>query len=269
MQRSSDKCRQRKKDVVSQRLNIIGAIILRDMRTRYGRSHIGYIIAILWPLTHLVGLTVIFTFLRRSAPIFGTDNAVFLATGALPYILLMYPSRMTGFAIITSKTLFIFPIVSALDIIAARAIVELLTAFTVVIVFVLGCLVFGINIIPRDYNVAAAAIFSTVYLSICFGMLNTILVALTGFWTVAFVLLMVVAYITSGIFVPMDTLSRQVQSVLYYNPLTHCVEWLRSAYFIGYGDSFVSPTYVLGLATCMLFLGLLGERYLRGKVMAQ
>lgn len=256
-------------EAIRNHINVIGAVILRDMRTRFGRSHLGYILAILWPLTHLVGITVIFSMLRRSAPIFGTDNAVFLATGALPYILVMYPSRMTSFAIDMNKSLFIFPVVSALDLIIARATVEFLTAFCVVLIFAAGCLIFGVNIIPRDTSTAATAILATVYFSVCFGLLSTILVALTDFWKTGSAIVMVFAYISSGIFFPMSSLSPRAQSILSLNPLTHCVEWLRSAYYVGYGDSFVSRQYVFWTATVMLFLCLAGERFLRGRLMKQ
>ena len=33
---------------------IIGALILRDMKTRFGRSLVGYLIAIAWPLSHML-----------------------------------------------------------------------------------------------------------------------------------------------------------------------------------------------------------------------
>lgn len=254
---------------IRRRLDVIGAIMLRDMRTRYGRSHFGYVIAILWPLSHLTGLTAVFTLLRRSAPIFGTDNAVFLATGVLPYILVLYPSRMTSIAIDMSKALFIFPAISALDIIIARAIVEFLTAFVVIIIFASGCALFGVNLIPNDLRIAAAAIFATVYLSICFGLLSTIIVALLDFWKVLSILLLILAYLTSGVFLPMSTLSPDIQSILSFNPLTHCVEWLRSAYFIGYGETFISRPYVFWTATTMLFLALVGERFIRGRLMLQ
>ena len=254
---------------IRRRLDVIGAVILRDMRTRYGRSHFGYVIAILWPLSHLAALTAVFTFLRRSAPIFGTDNAVFLATGVLPYILVLYPSRMTSIAIDMNKALFIFPAVSALDIIIARVIVEFLTAFVVVIIFAAGCALLGVNIIPNDLRIAAAAIFATVYLSICFGLLSTIIVSLMDFWKVLLLLLLIVAYLTSGVFLPMSTLSPDLQHILSYNPLTHCVEWLRSAYFIGYGETFISRPYVFWTATTMLFLCLVGERFIRGRLMLQ
>lgn len=253
--------------IIRRRLNVIGAIMLRDMRTRFGRSHFGYIIAILWPLTHLTLLTVMFSLTRRSAPIFGTNNAVFLATGILPYILMLYPSRMIAIAIDTGKTLFIFPVVRALDIVLARVAVEFLTAFTVTIIFAVGCALFGVNLIPSDVRVAAAAIFATVYLSICFGMLSTIIVAVLDFWKIFSVLLLILAYITSGVFLPMSRLSPDTQHILSYNPLSHCVEWFRSAYFVGYGESFISPGYVFWTATTMLFLALVGERFIRGRLM--
>lgn len=252
---------------ICHRLNVIGAVILRDMRTRYGRSHLGYVIAIMWPLSHLVGLTTIFTLLRSSAPIFGSDNAVYLGTGILPYILVLYPSRMVSLAIDMNRQLFIFPEIKALDIIIARVVLELITAFIVVVIFSLGCALLGINILPRDPRVAAAAIFVTVYLSISFGLFSTIIVALVDFWKVGLVLLLIVVYLTSGVFLPMATLSPDLQRIFSWNPLTHCVEWLRSAYFLGYGASFISRAYVIWVSTSMLFLALVGERFMRGRLM--
>lgn len=254
---------------IENRFRIIIAIMLRDMRTRFGRSYWGYLIAIAWPLTHLVGLTIIFSVLRRSAPIFGADNAIFISTGALPYILFIYPSRMTSFAFETNKSIFVFPAVKTLDLMISRAVIEFFSAVVVIGVFISGALLLGVNILPRNINTAIFALLSTIFLAISLGMMSAVIISIMRFWHTAFALISILAYLTSGIFVPIDTLSQRAQSYLWYNPLAHCVEWLRSAYYIDYGDSFISIEYVIFLSTAIFLLSLVGEKYIRGRLLTQ
>ncbi|RAS07158.1 capsular polysaccharide transport system permease protein [Ensifer adhaerens] len=248
------------------RINVIFALLIRDMRTRFGRSHLGYLIAVAWPLTHLVVIVVIVSFANSIMPL-GTDSSVFVATGVMPYILCLYPARMMLHAIEANRALFLFPVISPLDMIISRAIIEFLTAFAVIIVFCSGLLVAGVEIIPQNVATWSGAIFSIVYFSICMGVLNTVIFTLTKAWAVIFIGLILLMYSTAGIFVLPSTYSPEFRWVAWYNPLLHCVEWLRSAYYEGYGDDMLSKVYVLSFATCLLFAGLVGERFVRGKLM--
>ncbi|SOC08252.1 capsular polysaccharide transport system permease protein [Rhodobacter sp. JA431] len=255
-------------ETLKRRAQVIAALMLRDMRTRFGSSHLGYIIQILWPLTHLVAITLIFSFLRRTTPIFGAENSVYIATGVLPYILMIYPSRMTSYAIDTGRQTLVFPIVKPLDIILARAFVEILTAFVVVILYIQWSLLYGIEVLPENYEMAAEAILATVYLSTALGIVGNVFLALSNFWGTLLAIMMIFAYLLSGIFFPMASLKPETQAILWWNPVAHCVEWLRASYYIGYGQEFVSKAYVFWTATVLLFLGLLGEKFLRGKLIA-
>lgn len=250
------------------RLVVISAAMLRDMRTRFGRSYWGYAIAVLWPLTHLMAMTLIFTFMRRAAPIFGDNNAVFVATGVAPYILAMYPSRTTSTAVDTHKSVLMFSVIRPLDLMLARAVVETLAAFLVVTLFFVAVYSFDKEILPSDLMVAAEAIFATIYLSISFGLFSAIIIAIFNFWQTGHAILLVLIYLSSGIFFPISSTGENIREILSFNPLAHCVEWLRSAYYPGYGERFISEGYVLWSATTFLFLALLGERLLRGKLMA-
>ncbi|MGO9430501.1 MAG: hypothetical protein ACLP0Q_16800, partial [Rhodoblastus sp.] len=88
---------------------IIVASILRDMRTRYGRSYFAYLIAIGWPLTHMLVMLVAYTLSNRIAPI-GDDPSIFIATGVAPYILCLYPARFTAMTVAQNRSLLQFPI---------------------------------------------------------------------------------------------------------------------------------------------------------------
>lgn len=250
------------------RLTVISALMLRDARTRFGRSYWGYILAVLWPLTHLVVMTLLFTFIRRSAPIFGDNNAVFVATGVAPYILAMYPSRTTSTAVDAHKAVLMFSIIRPLDLMMARASVETLGAFLVITIFSIIFYFFDKEIVPKDYMQASEAIFATIFLSISFGLFSSIIIAIFNFWQTGHAILLVVIYLSSGIFFPIESTGESMQTILSFNPLAHCVEWLRSAYYPGYGERFISKSYVLWSGALFLFAALLGERLLRGKLMA-
>lgn len=256
-------------DSIAQRVHVIRAFILRDMRSRYGRSYVAYLVAILWPLTHLVGLTFLVSLMRGNTPLYGDETAVFIATGAIPYILVMYPSRLVSSTIDNNRSLFVFPVVRAIDMLIGRIIIEFLTASVVLALFFAGVSAFGFDIMPKDTQQAGLAILVTIYFSIAFGMLSAIIAALFRFWHVAMAVLMVGLYLTSGIFTPVSTMSSQFRDILWFNPLAHCVEWLRSSYYVGYGEGFISRGYIIWWANGMLFLALLGERFIRGKLFSQ
>lgn len=247
--------------------NIVGALILRDLRTRYGRTHLGYLMAVAWPLSHLVTIVTLMSLANRVTPL-GNDPAVFVSSGVMPYILCLYPARMMGIAIETNKPLFLFPVIKPIYIILSRGIIEFLTAFLVVILFFVGALAYGVDIIPPDPAMWGAAVSSTIYLSVCMGFFNTIVSSIFKMWNILFLVVMFALYSTSGVFILPSTLSQEMRDAMWFNPLVHCVEWIRASYYEGYGDDMLSPAYLIGVATCFLFLSLLGERFLRGKLLA-
>lgn len=249
------------------RWRVIHALMMRDMRTRFGRSYLGYLIAIAWPLTHLVVIVTIGVSVNKLMPM-GGDPTVFIATGVAPYILCLYPSRLMGYAIELNKPLFLFPAVRPLDLIVSRAIVEFLTAFVVIALFFCGAYLAGVDLMPMDLETGATAILATVYFAISVGILNTIISSILKFWHIAFIIIMLFLYMTAGVLVLPNMMPPVIREWVWYNPVFQCVEWLRSAYYEGYGDAYLSKTYLMSLATVCLFLGLLGERYVRGKLLA-
>jgi capsular polysaccharide transport system permease protein len=46
------------------------------------------------------------------------------------------------------------------------------------------------------------------------------------------------------------------------------IEWMRSAYYEGYGGLVLDRGYVIGYAVVTIFLGLLLERTIRGHILA-
>ncbi len=240
--------------------------MLRDMRTRFGRSLFGYVFIVMWPLAHLLILMTVYLLVRRITPV-GTSAAVFLATGILPYILCLYPSRMIMMSLAQNAPLLYFPIVKSFDVIVARGLMEIITAFWVTTIFCIILFLFGVDIFPTHPEQALLAIFATIYLAFSLGFLGAVIFKVFKPWMVVQIIFLIVMYLTCGaLFVP-SALSESAQNILWFNPLLHCVEWLRSAYYDAYGYGLLSKPYLLGYSTVVLATGLLLERSIRGIIL--
>lgn len=245
---------------------VVGALVLRDMRTRFGRTFFGSLIIIAWPLTHLFILMAAFLLARNVIPI-GTDSAVFIGTGVLPYILCFYPGRMIMFAVMQNKTLLELPAVKTPDIILARCIVEVIAAFWVTCLFAITLYLFGVDVIPHRLDDAILAILATVYLGLAIGWLGAVMYAAVRAWLMVQIGWLIGMYFTAGVFFIPTNLPEKFRNILWYNPLLHAVEWLRSTYYDGYGYGMLSKSYLLVSATLILFTALLVERTIRGRLL--
>jgi capsular polysaccharide transport system permease protein len=252
--------------MLGNKVNIIGALMLRDMRTRFGRSHFGYVMAVLWPFSHLVIMASSMAYARRFITT-GGDPIVNAVTGILPYILCLYPSRMMGQAIELNRALLFFPVVRAIDIMISRAIIEMFTASIVVVLLFSSAILLNIDLFPVNPYAFVSGIIATVFLAISIGFFNNIAKSIFKMWQVFFILSIIVMYLTSGVVWSISTLPSDIQVIVSYNPLFQSVEWLRSAYYEDNYSEFLSRTYLISVASVILFLGLLGERFLRGKLL--
>ncbi len=245
---------------------IVGAVILRDMRTRFGRSHMSFLISLSWPLIHVMIIYFAFVQVAKVVPI-GSSAGVFIATGALPYILVLYPGRLLTLAIIQNQQTLMFPIIKTTDLILARVVVEFFSACIVVLMFGAVLTALDVDIVPQGWAEVAAAIFASIYLGLGLGVLNVIVMTLFRLWLVVFIGIMALFWVTAGATTLKLGLSDEARAILSYNPVLHSVIWLRTAYFGDFSEIPLSKSYILGTATVSMFLGLVGDRLLRGRVL--
>jgi capsular polysaccharide transport system permease protein len=246
---------------------VLYAVMLRNIRTRFFGHGLGYLIAIGWPLTHILALLVINTLAGRAPP-FGDSMVVFVATGTIPFMTFLYLSRFMMMSVLTTRPLLAFPEVKTLDVLFASALLEILAACCVVIVMVTLAWFLDIRAVPRDIVGAACAFGASILLGLGFGILNGVIVMAAPFWMTGYSLLTIVLWISSGvIFVP-DMLPEPARTLIGYHPVAQIVEWMRSAYYDGYGDTILDRAYVLKVALGSICLGLALERGMRGHLLA-
>lgn len=241
------------------------AIMLRDMRTRFFGHGLGFLVAIAWPLVHILVLIVIFSLLGRRAP-YGDSMTVFFATGLVPFMTFSYMSRFTMLSLIMNRPLLVFPAIKVLDILLARAILELLGSCCTVIFLLVIFWAYGIDFMPPDPTEAAFALGAAMLLGIGFGIVNGIIAMAVPTWVTGYMLITVVMYGISGILFVVDALPETLRYYLSFNPSLQTVEWMRSAYYEDYSSVLDKP-YTIGCGVVSIFLGLMLERLVRGHLL--
>lgn len=249
---------------------LIGIVALQDMRTRYGQgSYFGYLITLLTPLFHISFLTAIYYVRTAVAPV-GDSPALFIMTGALPYIVCIYPGREAAKALMDNRQLLSIPVLQPLHLMLARCILESLNAIFVMATFLFALYLFDVDIFPIDYVSAASALGAAVILGVAFGLFNVMMCGIVGyFFQIVSMLFTLSLFMVSGVYVPVSTMPEEAQKYLYYNPIYHLVEWSRSAYFISYESGSFDKAYVLIIAGILAALALLGDRLFRGKIISR
>ena len=224
-------------------------------------------VAIAWPLSHILIIVAIYSALGRAVP-YGDSAVLFVATGAVPFMVFSYLSRFMMLSVIYARPLLAFPEVKVLDVLLAGALLEVLAAACVTIVLIVLAWAFSVDIMPRDILQAAYAFSATILLGLGFGMLNGVLALAIPMWFTGYALFTIFLWITAGVFFVPDALPSAARELLAYHPVLQVIEWTRAAYYEGYGGLVLNRTYPIAVGLGTLFLGLLLERAMRGHILA-
>lgn len=241
----------------------IGALILREITTTYGRSPGGYIWAILEPAAGITLLTLIFSVGFRSPPL-GTSFALFYAAGILPLLMYTDISSKLAQTMQFSRALLAYPRVTYLDALLARLTLNLLTQLVV------HCIVLGFILIALEptttlnFTKIGLAYLTTLALAAGIGTLNSFLTLAYPVWQTAWAVLNRPLFLVSAIFFIFEAVPQPYRDFLWYNPIVHVVGIMRDGYYPFYEPTYTSVAYPFAVAAMTLVAGLfLLNRYHR------
>lgn len=236
-------------------LRAIGALILREMSTSYGRSPGGYLWAVLEPAAGIALLSFVFALGFRSPPM-GVNFPIFYATGMVPFLMYVGISGKLGTAVMFSKQLLAYPAVTYMDALIARFVLNALTQLLVAYIIFTGILVIFETRTTLELDRIALAFSMTLALAAGVGTFNCFLMSLYPLWQRIWAILNRPLFIVSCIFFTFESMPDEVQRYLWWVPTAHLPGIMRSAFYPGYDASYASPGYVFGLSLILLTVGL-------------
>lgn len=240
-------------------LRVLHALMLRDMRTRFGGKHIGWGVTIMWPVMHMLVIGTVMTIKGVPAPICGS-TLLFIATGSTPVLAFQYISREVMKGLNSNKPLTYYPQVKKIDVMFARILIEIVGSFAGIIAVFTILYALGLDPMPVQPIMALCGYLTAVFFGIGVGAVNIGIVSVYPGWMMGYMFISIAMYIAAGVMFLPCFLPEQIYHILKYNPLLQIVEWVR----LGYEPTLpvqVDYLYVLTFAGATLMVGLLLERF--------
>lgn len=244
---------------------VVYALMLRESRTRYGKSDLGYLWALIDPTVQLLIFWGLYTVLGRTSPV-PASMPVFLMTGILPYRFWAACVSRGASATAANLPLLTYPQVKVFDVVLARVLLDIATFAIVTIMFVLGLrFLYGEPFTSwvRDPIVLATAVLVLFFFSLSAAIFSANMARLWPLWIDVWGYLSRPLYYTSGIFFTLGTLPTTFRKYASYQPMAHVLEWIRTGAVPGFISDLYSPTYVLCWAVSLLFIGMVLDWMLR------
>lgn len=246
-------------------LQVIHALLLREVKTRFGDSRLGYGWALLEPMFWIGPLVVLYYALGRPAP-YGLPVFPFLITGMVPFLMWRHTVTRAIASISGNAGLLAYPQVRPLDLVVARAVLECTTYLIVLTLLMGGQGLFSGNLRVDSVLEVLVGFFLTAALGSSLGLvfcgLNVFLPVVEKISNV----LVRMAFWGSAVFYPADAMPARTREIILYNPLAHSIELIRDGWFAGYSAQHVSILYPAYWVLVLLFFGLSLERVARRRL---
>ena len=244
---------------------VVGALMLREMSTTYGRSPGGWLWALAEPVGTIALLSVAFSFAFLAPPL-GKSFAIFYATGFLPFTLYLDVSQKTATALRFSRPLLGFSAVVWVDALIARALLNTLThvAGSALVLYVL--IVLSPDAASPNPGGVGLAYAMAVSFAIGVGLINAYLFAVFPAFERVWTLASRPLFLISGVLFLLDSVPHPLRDWLVLNPLFHVTGEMRAATYPAYRPTYVDPLYVFAISIGLATLGALLLHRFRDKV---
>ncbi|MEM8826254.1 MAG: ABC transporter permease [Pseudomonadota bacterium] len=245
--------------------SVVGALLMRELHTRYGRENIGYLWLFLEPA--LLAIMV-------SALHVGAGSVEEARIGAVPFAILGYTSFIMFRSMFTradaileaNAPLLYHRQVTIFDMVLARGLLELAATVTVIPVLLGIAMVFDVAA-PPARPLALLAGIGLLWLW-SFG-LSLLVCAAANDNRLVSKFVHPISYILlplSGAFYRLDWLPSEWREIMAFFPMTQMFELIRHGQFSLADAHHVQPVYLGFWCLALVFLGLLAVRAVRARV---
>lgn len=230
---------------------VIGALMVREVTTRFGRENIGFLWIMAEPLLFASLVAVMWRVLRGPEE-HGVSVVTFTVSGYIPLVLFRHAVSKSVGLFKANSSLMYHQQIKIIDFVFVRFLIEFIGHMMAYLFIALFLMSLGLFPVPHDLGLVLVGwlYYSLFVLSLCFVLAP--LSELSEIWEK---LIPVTTYIMipfSGAFNMQYWMAPSVRSVLWYSPFVHPMEMMRLGIF---GDEvlaeydYVYPLAVTGVLT--------------------
>ena len=235
---------------------VVGALLMREIITRYGRHNIGFLWLLLEPIIFSVGVVILWNLMHRVHG-FRVEVTPFIVTGYASLLLWRNCSSRGIKAVEPNRSLLHHRAVKIQDIFIARMTLEVAGVSAAFILLVSTMVGLDLMSVPRDMAWLVAGWLFMAWFSVGLG---TILGCLSDYTDIVDRIWHPTGYFllaVSGNFFMVDWLPSGLQRAVMWVPMVHPVEMMRAGYW-GYSARFhFDVDYILLVCLGMTLVALL------------
>lgn len=237
--------------------DVIYALLLRELSSRFGKSRGGFIWVLIEPIAHLLVPILLFSVVReRLVP--GVEYPVFLVYGFMPFLLFKAICLQIIDGVNTAQGLLSYRQVLLMDVFVAKALAYCVIQSVVFVVVLAGLAMFGYDVLPKHPIETIATLALSTLLAFGLGVVFAAVTSLVPDTRAVVKVLFMPLYFVSGILFPVTRFTDDWVRLLAYNPVLHIVELSRSMAMDGYQPMrYMSVAYPLTLALVASVIGLM------------
>jgi ABC-2 type transport system permease protein/capsular polysaccharide transport system permease protein len=234
---------------------VLGALLIREMLTRYGRNNIGFLWLFVEPIMFMIAITAFWSATRS---IHGSTIPItaFALTGYSSVLLWRSMVGRCINAVTTNRALLYHRQVTIIDVYFARILLEILAISTSFVAIAIALYAMGWTTAPENVLDVIAAWGALCWfgaaLALTIGGLAEKYPVVGKLWPpLSFIL-----FAVSGVGFLVDALPKQMQDMVLLLPMVHVLEFLRDGWF---GSAFVAHydmQFVLLVNVVLTFVGL-------------
>lgn len=245
--------------------DVIGALILRELHTRFGRENIGYLWLFAEPLLLAVAVGALHA--QQELPLGGNIRPIpFAYAGYALFIMFRSMVSRAETLLEANRPLLNHRRVTLFDMAAARALLEIASTVMVMSLLTFAAWIMDLADLPADPLLVAGSIFLMGWFSFGLAMVVTVL---SHESPVAGRLIHPLLYLSmplSGAFFAMQWLPNGVREAAAWVPTVPIFEMLRLGLFEGYPDEYAGAAYPIAWCAALTVLGIAGLRAIRPRV---
>ncbi|RIA46297.1 capsular polysaccharide transport system permease protein [Hephaestia caeni] len=258
--------RSRTLDGLDAERHVIGALIIRELHTRYGRDNIGSLWMLLEPLLLASAVALIHAGNDGGHHGSGIRIIPFVLTGYMVFIIFRAIINRSESALGANRPLLFHRMVTIFDLLFSRALLELVATSAALALLYGLAVAAGLADLPaRPLRLMAAIVLLTWFaFALSMGIATGVHFskAFSKFVHPATYIMMPL----SGTFFLLEWIPQPYRTYLSWSPINQIFEMVHSGVFKSYDSPYFNPLYIIGWCMALTVLGLLLLRVLRRHV---
>lgn len=247
-------------------VRVIGALIIRELQTRFGRQNIGFLWMIVEPAMLAFGITIIHYVINVPLPQ-GLQPIPFYLSGYIPFMLFRYVAIRGGNTILSNRALMYHRQVKPIDLLLSATLLELAVSLLVLFMMLYGAAWAGFSPWPQRPILLIAGTLMMWWLSVGTSM---VICSLTQFFPGFFErLIPAFLYLTmpfSGMFFRIEWLPARVRELFLWIPIPQIVDICRLGVWDHLEPDYIRVGYIFFFNGAMTLVGLLGLSAVRSRI---